>query len=50
LEVRDVVIASCVDGYDGDTSAAYRIDILAQWETVVSRDVIFDEDVRSSSS
>jgi hypothetical protein len=47
--IMDVVIASCVDGYN-DTSTTYRIDIPTQWETVVSKDVIFDEDVRSSSS
>jgi hypothetical protein len=45
----DVVIASYVDGYN-DTSTTYRIDIPVQWGTMVSRDVIFGEDVRSSSS
>jgi hypothetical protein len=45
---RDVVIASCVVGYN-DTSTTYRIDIPTT-KHVVSRDVKFDEDVRSSSS
>jgi hypothetical protein len=49
LEVQDVVIASCVVGYN-DTSTTYRINIPTQQKTMVSRDVKFDEDVRSSSS
>jgi hypothetical protein len=46
LEVRDVVIASCVVR-DGETSTAYKIDIPAQWNTMVSQDVNHDEDKRS---
>lgn len=41
-------VVSCFDGYN-DTSIAYRIDILAQWEIVASKDMMFDEDARSSS-
>jgi hypothetical protein len=47
--IMDVVIASLVDGYS-DTSEAYKIDNLTQWGTLVSRDVIFDEDMGSFSS
>jgi hypothetical protein len=42
------VITSCVNGYS-DTSTTY-INIPTQWEIVVSKDVIFEEDVRSSNS
>ena len=44
-----VVIESCVDEYS-DTSIIYMVDFSTNWEIVVIRDVIFDEDVRSSSS
>jgi hypothetical protein len=36
-------------GYS-DTFIAYRICIATWWKIVVSKDVKFDEDVRSSSS
>ena len=39
---------SC-DGYN-DSYTTYKIDIVAQHETIVSIYVILDEDVRSSSS
>jgi hypothetical protein len=45
----DDVIASRVDGYS-DTYTTYKINILTQWEIVVSKDVIFEEDMRSSNS
>jgi hypothetical protein len=43
------VIASCVVGYN-DTSTVFKVYIPTQQKTVVSRDVKFDEDVRSFSS
>jgi hypothetical protein len=49
LEVQDAVLASCVDVYNY-TSTTYRIGIPTQRKTMMSRDVKFDEDVRSSSS
>ena len=43
------VLESCVDEYN-DTSIIYMVDFSTNWEIVVIRDVIFDEDVRCSSS
>jgi hypothetical protein len=42
-------MASCVIRYN-DTFITYMIDILAQQKTVASRDVKFDEDMKSSKS
>ena len=44
-----VMIESCVDEYS-DTSIIYMVYFSTDWDIVVIRDVIFDEDVRSSSS
>lgn len=49
LFLIDVVIASCVDGHSY-ASTTYRIENPTQWETVVSKDVLFYEDWRYSSS
>jgi len=43
------VIKSYVVGYS-DTSTAYKSYIPTQWKTIVTRDVKFNEDVRSSSN
>jgi hypothetical protein len=45
----NVVITSCFDAYI-DTYISYKINNLAQWEAMVSTDVIFYEDVRCSKS
>jgi hypothetical protein len=49
LEIQNIVIASCIVRYNM-TSRTYSIYIPAQQDVKVSKDVKFDDDVRSSSS